>query len=343
MAGFDQFGGGFDDDDDVAMQTDDSNEPTSDLEVYAKEVMAALINDNLPPTPYNYSVYFDRLLEDKSETLRKEVNTILEFEDSSDSERAIEHEHNLKQGFGSIKNILQITATIYKNTNLMTKILGKRKSELTHNLEHQSTLNIVYELEDDITKLGKIFKKQIDTMKVHYDETASVVKTVESETIFDNQYGIYNKRYLITKLGQEIKQIKEFKHNSCLIMLMLSKSLQKQADHPKIISMMTKTIARLLMKTSRRSDIVAHYGDGVFSMMLKHTDLESAEKASERMIDMVASSNFFLADKEYQLKISVGIANIVAVNTAEEIVSCALDAMDEAENNDSKDYAICNK
>ena len=52
---------------------------TSDIEVYSKEVLNALIDDNLPPTPNNFSLYFDRLLEDKSENLRKQILSMLEY------------------------------------------------------------------------------------------------------------------------------------------------------------------------------------------------------------------------------------------------------------------------
>ena len=36
------------------------DEPSSDLEIYSKEVLNVLIADNLPPTPNNFSLYFDR-------------------------------------------------------------------------------------------------------------------------------------------------------------------------------------------------------------------------------------------------------------------------------------------
>ncbi len=32
---------------------------TSDMEIYAKEVLHSLIADNLPPTPNNFSLYYD--------------------------------------------------------------------------------------------------------------------------------------------------------------------------------------------------------------------------------------------------------------------------------------------
>ena len=94
---------------------------------------------------------------------------------------------------------------------------------------------------------------------------------------------------------------------------------------------MIRTIARLLMKTSRRSDLVAHYGNGVFAMILKHTDLKSAQKASERLCELVSSSNFFLAEREINLKISIGIKAIIGDQGVEEQMIHALDAMAAAD------------
>jgi len=177
-------------------------------------------------------------------------------------------------------------------------------------------------------------------MKTLYDETAKIIKNVENETIFDNQFGVYNKRNLMTKIEQEIELIHKFKHKSSLIMIELSRELKQSVKNEKAITLMTKTIARLLLKTSRRSDTVAHYGDGVFAMLLKHTDIESAKKASERLSDLVSNSNFFLADREIQLKISIGITDITDTNSVEEIIVSTIDGIEKAYQNPKLDYAV---
>jgi diguanylate cyclase (GGDEF)-like protein len=316
------------------------SEASSDIEIYSKEVLNALIKDNLPPTPNNFSLYFDRLLEDKSENLRKQIHAILELEEGNSDENTIVLEQTLKQGFSSIKNILAVTATLYKNISLMTKILEKRKEEFSNDLGIQDSLNVTKALEDDVLKLSSILKKQSTQMKTLYDETATIVKTVENETIFDNQFGVYNKRYLMTKIEQEVGLIKEFKHKSSLIMIELDKTLKKSITSDKAILLMTRTIARLLLKTSRRSDTVAHYGNGVFSMLLKHTDIESAKKASERLCDLVSNSNFFLADREIQLKISIGITEVAQDYSVEEILVSALDGIEKAYSKSNIDFAV---
>ena len=313
---------------------------SSDLEIYAKEVLNALIADDLPPTPNNFSLYFDRLLENKSENLRKQIYAILELEENNDDEKTIVLEQNLKQGFGSIKNILSVTANLYKNISLMTKILEKRRRELNATPESKEVLGIINILEGDVSKLHSILKTQSSQMKSIYDDTAKIVKSVENETIFDNKFGVYNKRYLLTKIEQEIGLIKEFNHKSSLIMIELSRELNKSVKNDKAILLMKRTIARLLLKTSRRSDIVTHYGNGVFAMVLKHTDIESAKKASERLCDLVSNSNFFLADREIQLKIAIGVTDIDSKHSVEEIVVSAMDGIEKAYEEKDVDYAV---
>jgi diguanylate cyclase (GGDEF)-like protein len=316
------------------------DEPTSDLEIYSKEVLESLVADNLPPTPNNFSLYFDRLLENKSENLRKQILSILELEENNDDENTIVLEQSLKKGFLSVKNILSVTANLYKNLVLMTKILDKKKKELAKNMNVDETADIISSLENDVSKLNSIVKKQNSQMKTLYDETATIVKSVENETIFDNKFGVYNKRYLMTKIEQEIELIGEFKHKSSLIMIELSRELKNSIEHEKVTTLMTRTIARLLLKTSRRSDIVAHYGHGIFAMLLKHTDIQNAKRASERLCDLVLNSNFFLADREINLKISIGITSIETGSSVEEIVVNAMNGIEEAYGNDKIDFAV---
>lgn len=324
------------------LQVGSLSDPTSDLEIFSKEVLNALISDNLPPTPNNFSLYFDRILEDKSESLRRQIGSILELEDDNDDEKNIELEKTLKQGFSSVKSILQLSATLYKNMLLMGKILEKRQEELKEVPSLNSANHILTSLMGDVTKLGSILNKQVIHMKDLYGETATIVKQVENETIFDNQYGVYNKRYLLNKLTQESNLIEEFHHKSSLIMVQLSNATVALISSEKAKGLMVRTVARLLLKTSRRSDIVAHYGEGIFAMMLKHTDIENAKRAADRLYDLVSSSNFFLGDQEIQLRIAIGISELNPSRSIEEIIVGTMDAMYSSNDEKKVHYVVCN-
>ena len=75
-------------------------------------------------------------------------------------------------------------------------------------------------------------------------------------------------------------------------------------------------------------------------MMLKHTDIDSAKRASERLSDLVSNSNFFLADREIQLKISIGITDITDTHSVEAIIISAIDGIEKAYLNTKLDYAV---
>lgn len=325
-----------------SIQISALNDPTSDLELFSKEVLAALVADNLPPTPNNFSLYFDRILEDKSESLKRQIGSILELEENNDDEKNIALEKTLKQGFSSVRSILQLSTTLYKNMTLMEKILDKRKEEIKNTPSIVVANDILISLSGDVGKLGGILKKQVSHMKELYDETATIVRQVENETIFDDQYGVYNKRYLISKLTQESQLIVEFRHKSSLIFVRLSDTTLLSINSDKAKQLMVRTVARLLLKTSRRSDTVAHYGDGIFAMLLKHTDIENAKRAAERLFELVSSTNFFLGEQEVSLRISIGLSEINPQKSVEHILTCTLDAMEAADSDNKNHYTICN-
>lgn len=311
------------------------SEALTEIEAYAKEVLDTLIEENLSPTPSNFALYFDRLLENKNEDEKKQILSVVELDEGND-ENTAELEQSLKQGFLSIKNILGITANLYKNMTLMNKILEKRHKELSLS----STERVLGVLKTDILKLHSILEKQSVSMKNIYEETAAIVRDVEKETKFDTLYGVYNKRYLLMRIEKEIEAIKKFKYNSTLIFIELSQELSESVKNEKALALMTKTIARILLKTSRRSDIVAHYGNGRFAMLLKHTDIENAKRASSRLVDLISNSNFFLADKEIQLKISIGITDIDAIHSVEETVVAAMDGIEQAHKDKTQDFVV---
>lgn len=315
--------------------------PDNNIERLATKVLNTLIKEAVPPTPNNFQLYFDRLLEDESDDVKEEILSVVDLEDSNSEEQAIAFEQKLKAAFSLIKNLLQISSTLYKNTSLMSRILAKRQSEL-NNIGEEPLKQLIKGLQGDVSKLGSILDKQNSAMKEGYQKTAGIVKEVEQGSIFDQQFGVYNKRYLLTRLNQESQLVSQFKHNSSLVTVSLTKEIRDMVPSPKAVLLMEKTVARLLMKTSRRSDIVAHYSEGVFAMLLKHTDLTNAERASNRLVDLVQSTNFFLGEKEVILGVNIGIADISATRSAEETLLASLDAM-KSVSMDSNRYVEINE
>ncbi|WP_257617125.1 hypothetical protein [Campylobacter pinnipediorum] len=122
------------------MQTTDSkpkyqilnnkSDKLEDVDIYkfSENVLKQLNKDNISSIPSNYSIYFEKLLEQKSPDFKKKLGDSLQFyeefgEKMPESSICIEKE--IKQGFVQIKSMLQAVALIYKNIGLMKGITKK--------------------------------------------------------------------------------------------------------------------------------------------------------------------------------------------------------------------------
>ncbi len=312
----------------------------NELEEFSKEVLERLIEDNIATIPDNFSLYFDRLLDEKPAEFKKKIAQILELENTDESEKQMNLEKRMKESFIITKQILQIVGMMYKNLTLMNEIATKKSSEMGTVTNPVALQNILTTLTHDLNKVTDIVKKQTINIKELYHKNAGIVQEVENETIYDSQFGIYNKRYFLAQAQKEAKFISQFGHNSTIVTAKIATDIIKRIKSEKGALLVTRTISRLILKTSRRSDIIAHYGDGVFILLLKHSDLFSAKKACERLSELVNSTNFFLGESEIQLKISIGIAKLTSSKQIDEIIACAISAMEESDKVGSA-YKIC--
>lgn len=310
------------------------------LESFANEVLKALVRDNIPPIPDNFQLYFERLLDEKPEAFKKSTLNILDLENNSDDERRIDFEKRIKDSFKNMKNILQHVAVLYKNLNLFQNIVQKRLGDVQKTENALAFQNILSLFQQEIEKLNAITQKQTLQLKEFYQDSARIVNSIDSETIFDSQYGIYNRRYLLSQIDKEAKIMDQFGHSSTVLLARLPDSKIRKFSSEKTLLIVTRTISRLILKTSRRSDIIAYYGNGTFALMLKHSDLPSSKKACERLVELTQSTSVFIGDSEVNLGIVIGIAKILPVRSAEETLNLALNAMESA-NLSEIPFSVC--
>lgn len=312
----------------------------NELEKFSAFVLKVLGDENVPPTPTNFQIYFDKLLESKPAAFKKRINEFLELEVTNNDENHARIEREIKEGFAQIKNIMQVISTIYKNLNIMQEIVKKRSSELQINPNQLAVQNIISSLGEDLKKMFDLTTKQIDLLKDYYQKTTSILQEVESTSIFDARFGVYNRRYLLKSIEDEVKLIKNYSHASSLVLAKVKDSALAKIVNKKDRETITRNIAKLLLKTSRRSDVVAHFGDGIFAMVLKHTDLASAKKACDRISDLVYATSFFVGTSEVETDIELSIIALDAEHSVEEFLAVPLEALEQT-GKKLIPYAVC--
>ena len=76
--------------------TSDISEASTEIEKFATKVLKALIEENVPPIPYYFNVYFSNLLEEESYDFKKQVLEMTELEESNEAESSMDFEKKLK-------------------------------------------------------------------------------------------------------------------------------------------------------------------------------------------------------------------------------------------------------
>ena len=313
------------------MRNVSRGDASGEVEQFAKEVLSELSKDALPPFPSYFQLYFEKMLDEKSYEFRKSVSDMIESESNSEDEKRMHMEQQLQDGFGLFKEVLQNVATLFKNVTNMTQISKRRMQEAKGINNPSAVQNLTLALNNDLEKLTAVLNTQAVVIKNLYTQSAKIIQEVKGETIYDAQYGIFNKRYLAEQITTELKQMGKFHHQSSLILARLSENIKKKIANEKQFGLINRTISKLFMKTSRRSDVVAHFGEDCFAMLLKHTDEQNAARAAQRVAEMTSGSHFFIADQEIKLEISIGIAALNVAQDAETIMVRSLDALSKAD------------
>ncbi|MDK9718311.1 MAG: GGDEF domain-containing protein [Trichlorobacter sp.] len=147
----------------------------------------------------------------------------------------------------------------------------------------------------------------------------------------DSLTGIYNRRYLDSRLAEEIERSR--RHGNPLSILMLD------IDHFKKINdthghlcgdYALRKISELLQELVRTSDILGRYGGEEFCCILPETPFEQAVVLAERCREQIAANQFSCTDHQTNVTISIGVTGLHRDDSLDSIIKRADDALYQA-------------
>lgn len=306
----------------------------NDLYILVDEIIHELKNNDLPPIPENFRFYFDKLLEGKNDDLRQKITEISPSTDQK-IHNAFEYERSLNQGTKAVKLILQQGSSVYKNTALLKKILQTKKDTVISNKNPETLLEITSSVEHVLDRFLLSLEKQSTLIKKLYGTAASSIKNAKRSSIYNATLGVFNKNYFMTLLEKERESCTNTSYFSSLLAVSLSLK-DIESENKKTHAYLIREMADTLSNALRRSDSIAYYGDGIFSILLRHTNDELAEVAAERFSRLVSES-IFVEPKSDHTKhhILMGIIQLDSRLSAEEILEQSVEAMYSSASPDS--------
>lgn len=124
-------------------------------------------------------------------------------------------------------------------------------------------------------------------------ENAVLYQQLEKEAVTDGLTGVFNYRYLISSLENEIKRARRFKQTFSFVMLDVDNLKVHNDRHGHISgSQVLKEIAAIIKSSCREIDLVSKYGGDEFGVILPQTKLSGAGKVAQRVLESVRQHRF---------------------------------------------------
>ncbi|MFH2065496.1 MAG: sensor domain-containing diguanylate cyclase [Pseudomonadota bacterium] len=182
-------------------------------------------------------------------------------------------------------------------------------------------------LRDDNNRINYIYITVQDVTEV-----AAYEKKLINLNTRDGLTGIFNRRYLETKLEEEFDRHIRYNRPLSLIMLDIDhfKEVNDNYGH-QAGDFILKSLATLIDERIRVVDIVARYGGEEFCCLLPETTAESALALAEFLRMGVEAEIYHFKDKSIKITISQGVSDLNSnVDTAEMLLKLADDGLYEA-------------
>lgn len=142
---------------------------------------------------------------------------------------------------------------------------------------------------------------------------------LEKLAITDPLTGLYNRRFFMNRLGEEVDRARRYGMSVSLLMIDLDHFKQINDHHGHLAGdRVLKSVAEI-MKQLRKTDFACRYGGEEFCLLLTNTDILSARNVAERIRKSVAATVANAAELPTErITCSIGISSLTKSNDTPE-------------------------
>ncbi|UJJ33213.1 GGDEF domain-containing protein [Halopseudomonas maritima] len=160
-----------------------------------------------------------------------------------------------------------------------------------------------------------------------------LAEQLREQTIRDPLTGAFNRRAFHRQLADEVARSQRYQRSLCLAMLDLDhfKQLNDQLGHQAGDNAL-QHFANLCQQQARHSDLFARFGGEEFVLLMPETRPDQAIAILERMRQQLASQPFRYQQHIYPLAVSIGVSQLAAEGSADQLLRQADLALYEAKN-----------
>ncbi len=183
---------------------------------------------------------------------------------------------------------------------------------------------------DEITEAERDLLEAVRKQVAPYLATAIMHRKVEDLAAIDDLTRLLNRRFGVRRLEEELSR--SVRHGVPLSVIMLDiddfKGFNDTFGHDAGDAVLVE-VSSVLEKSVRSGDVVCRYGGEELLIVAPGMGLNDAIKSAERLRRQIEATSVEWGGKALSVTVSLGVASwpVAHASTAEEIVTCADDAM----------------
>lgn len=177
---------------------------------------------------------------------------------------------------------------------------------------------------------------RVDAMlriKQMHDDVARAKARLEHLAVRDELTGLYNYRYLHSRMMEEFKRAERYRDPLACAMVDIDyfKSFNDRFGHD-VGDRVLAEVATRLRDAVREIDVVARYGGEEFLLVLPSTHFSGALSVADRVWRAVGERPFQLDESEHRVTVSVGVALYPSrdIKTKDQLIKAADKALYQA-------------
>ncbi|MFH1198901.1 MAG: GGDEF domain-containing protein [Candidatus Omnitrophota bacterium] len=138
---------------------------------------------------------------------------------------------------------------------------------------------------------------------------AALYKKVQELAITDSLTGVFSRRYLLERLGEEFARARKFKYKFCFLMIDIDNFKDYNDRYGHLVGdAVLREVAIEIKENVRQVDLVGRYGGEEFSVILTETDVAGAAVVAERIRKAIQAQEIKVYDELLKVTISIGIS-----------------------------------
>ena len=206
--------------------------------------------------------------------------------------------NSMEQGINNINNIEELKTAIQSRVILLRNHVDNFIS--SEGEKNQQAISVIEQL-----------KNQVKEMEKESEELRQQIEKEKQQTLRDVLTEIPNRLAYEERLSLELANYRRNKVPFTLVVWDIDffKKVNDVYGHA-AGDQVLKLVASIFNKNMRETDFIARYGGEEFVSLLPATDIKAAQFVTDKLRELIASSNFHFRDEPVKVTVSAGFAEV---------------------------------